>query len=104
MKKLLFLSLLLVLVLGPVACGRTEIPGNYNAAPDEGSYSSVQATPPATPMPTRTSVFSPGSPSGGSASYDGAPAPERMVILSAYMSLVVDDVSASVSQISSLAG
>ena len=108
MKKLLFLSLLLVLVLGTVACGRSEIiPPQYNdeeggktvGSSDSGLY---------TPMPTTTIRVTPTAtpvtnPLQGGSAYDGVSASERMVIRSAYLSLVVDNVSASVTQISSLA-
>jgi hypothetical protein len=120
MKKLMLFSLLLVLVLGTIACGRSEIPPSPNN-PDElvhqygldnpgfvGSSSSgsglavpMPTTTPGIIIPTPTVIIPPFS--GGSGSYNAVPVPDRMVIRSAYLSLVVDDVSASLTQINSLA-
>ena len=96
MKKLVFLSLLLVLVLGTVACGRSEIPSSIKTGNSGSEQVIPTTTPTSMPRPTITVP-------GGSVSYDDVSASDRMVIRSAYLSLVVDNVSASVTQISSLA-
>jgi len=105
MKKLVFFSLLLLLVLGTISCGQSAIPPQYAEGDDKSVGTSgfgiaiPTATPTAMPRPT---IIIPHV-SGGSGSYDGISAPDRMVIRSAYLSLVVDDVSASMTRISSLA-
>jgi len=109
MKKLVFLSLLILLVLGTVACGASVVSPRGNLEGDGKSVGSPGSGI-TTPLPTVTAIPRP-SPTAtvppslsGGAAYDGAYTAERMVILSAYLSLVVDDVSASITQISTLAG
>jgi CheY-like chemotaxis protein len=106
MKKLVLGLLIVVLLLGTVACGQAEKP------PASGSGVQVPRTtaaPTAYPIPTTTiklptptAVFSP--PSGGYVFNGDVSIPaERMVISSAYLTLVVDDVPASIARISALA-
>ncbi len=108
MKKWIFGLLIVVLLLGTVACGKAEVAtpspysgGDYTVLESKGFGSGVKIpTPTAIPPPAPITVAS----SGEETYYFDVSVPtERMVIRSAYLSLVVDDVSDSVVQISTLA-
>jgi hypothetical protein len=129
MKKMFLGLLVLVILISAVACGKeatmttSVYSGSSAPAPEELRHemgldkslpgqifdeitgkSSTRATvitiPPAT---TTTKAYS--TPAGGSETYnfDASMPVERMIIRNAYMALVVDDVSAAIAQISSLA-
>ncbi len=116
MKKVILGLLLLVLLAGAVACGQQEemvyFSGEDGAVPESGSgfVGSPGKAPVATPRPSPTPAptirvtMPPPVVIGGDAVYGGLLTPaERMVIKSAYLALVVEDVSASIAQISNLA-
>jgi hypothetical protein len=123
MKRLVFALLMVVLLLGTIACGSSDKATTYptttvKGAPqqeaiqhqyglDSSSGSGVR-TP--TPIPTPTIMVGQPPPltlavppSPGSVYYGEVSVPsDRMVINSAYLALVVDDVSASLAQITNL--
>jgi hypothetical protein len=102
MKKWLLGLMMVILLSGMVACASPGEPPSYLGNNNEGSYSSGVKVPmpTTTPAPTVTIAL----PSRAESDYYGASVPaERMVIYSAYMSLVVEDVSASIARIGSLA-
>ena len=113
MKKLLFglLALMIIsLLIGSIACGGSEA-GNYTVT--SGIDDGVVITQP--PVPTITStrpVVTPATTtppkvitqeSTGGTYYDIAVSTDRMVIRTAYLVLVVDDVSDTMQQINTLA-
>ena len=102
MKKLLFVLLVVVLLIGAVACGQAE---QSNLVKPTTTYtgetprdSSGSAPPVIVPtVPSATSK-------GGESYYpDQSTSTDRMIIRTAYLTLVVDDVSASLTQINNLA-
>jgi predicted small lipoprotein YifL len=111
MKKAILGLLLLVLLAGAVACGQ---PQQVYFGPSEGNAPQAESksvssgsglrvpvpSPTATPTPAPAILVTVPPP----VVYDGASAPaERMVIKSAYLVLVVEDVAASMAQIENLA-
>src|SRR4030042_638878 len=104
MKKALLGVLLLVLLAGVIACGQ---PGDplllYNSDPDSavpesrsyGSVSSGSGIRVPAPTPTLPPTIRVTIPPAPDASYYGEVPQERMVIKTAYLALVVEDVSAS---------
>jgi PKD repeat protein len=114
MKKLLFGLLAIVLLIGTVACSKSEEATWTPAATTTTAYvsSGVKAPAPVvTPAPTVMVTAAPGvqdmtKPSStGGETYNAAPSvsTDRMVIRSAYMALVVDDISVTIAKITSLA-
>ncbi len=109
MKKLVLGLLLLVLLLAAVACGKavsTPSPPYYNEVP--GSAGSGVKTPvpspTATPRTTNPPQFTLSVPHAtGDVYFGDVSIPGRMVIRSAYLALVVDDVSDSLARIGDLA-
>jgi len=118
MKKVVLFLLVLVLVVGAVACGQapeTYYSGEEGVQPESASNYGVGSPPGVkvpmptpTPAPTFTVAMPPPVaitvPGEGGSVYFGPSVPaERMVIKTAYMALVVEDVSASLARISNLA-
>jgi hypothetical protein len=101
MKKWLLGLMMVILLSGMVACASPGEPPSYLGNNDEVSYGSGVKVPMPTTTPAPT-TYSPRS-DGTSGSFGESVPAERMVIYSAYMSLVVEDVSASIAQIGSLA-
>jgi hypothetical protein len=102
MKRLIFVLLVTLLLLGTVACAKSGDPLMYMKG-SENDEVSLAAPAPMINIP-RTSPTPTVTPAG-SAAWDGSqsvPA-DRMVIKSAYLALVVEDVSASMIQITNLA-
>ena len=123
MKRLLFASLMVLLLLGTVACARPKEPvqlysndseivmtqpameksggifGRSSGSPAPIVIPSPTATPSAYPPPAITVA----SPDEETYYFDMSVPAERMVIKSAYLALVVEDVSASLVQITNLA-
>jgi hypothetical protein len=107
MKKWLLGLFIVILLLGSVACASPGEPPSYLGNIEEGvsSYSGVKiptltTTAIAIPKPTITVAL----PQPEDNEYFDVSVPaERMVIYSAYMSLVVEDISATIAQIDSLA-
>ncbi len=114
MKKISFVLLVLLvasLVSGAVACASAET-GPYEAIPEmpDGVVMTqprptIIGIPPTTTMATvaPTTTTSPGK-GGETYSTSYATTTDRMVIRNAYLTLVVDDVSAALQQINTLAG
>ena len=122
MKKVFLALLILVLLSGAIACGQ---PPDYLGSalddgavpqPESGRSFSVGSSGGKGPIPTTTPMPAPsiritippstvtGTPPVDDSVYFGSAVPsERMVIKSAYMALVVEDVSASLVQIGNLA-
>ena len=115
MKKVLFGLLVVILLLGAVGCGQskevayTVAPNTYatrtqlampGTAEGKGTFGDAGAPSPIIVPPTTTTPPING---GGSYNYDSSIPVERMVIRSAYMTLVVEDVSGSMVQITNLA-
>jgi hypothetical protein len=108
MKKWLLVLFIAILLLGSVACASPGEPpshiGNIEEGVSSGSGVKVATSTPAPvvlPQPTIT-VNLPRSEDNEYYGDTSVPA-ERMVIYSAYMTLVVEDVSATIAQIDSLA-
>jgi len=119
MKKILFglLALMIIsLLIGSIACGGSSEAGPYEgtsgvhdgvimpqttpaATTTHAPVPTIVMTPPATTTPPK--VISPES--NGGVYYDIAATTDRMVIRSAYLTIVVDDVSTSLQQINNLA-
>jgi hypothetical protein len=106
MKKWLLGLIVVVLMAGMVACASPGEPpshiGNIEEGVSLGTGVKVPTpTPTAYPVPT---IVIPRPSEGDSGYYSDVSVPaERMVIYSAYLSLVVEDVSASIAQIGNLA-
>ncbi len=108
MKKFLFLLLILLvasMVIGAVACGGGE-EGPYSGSTQESRdgifLTQVPTyTTPATATATPPITISPGK--DGAINFFHAATTDRMVIYTAYLTLVVDDVSAAMQQINTLA-
>lgn len=103
MKKLLFGLMVVLLLVGAVACGG-------GAATNEGYYDSrdggnsqlmipTVTVPHSTPVPVTSA---PGGEKDGT-NYNPAAITDRMIIYNAYLTIVVDDVSAAIDQITDLA-
>ncbi len=106
MKNGMLGLLIIVLLLGMAACGAPEKPpasGSGVQVPRTTAVPTAYPSPTTTiKLPTPTIVFGP--PSGGSGFNGDVSIPaERMVISSAYLALVVDNVTTSIVQISNLA-
>ncbi|OGO00954.1 MAG: hypothetical protein A2Y58_02295 [Chloroflexi bacterium RBG_13_51_52] len=118
MKKLLFGFLIVLLVIGTVACASGQEQGPYTRT--SGANDGITMTVPTVtqapvptiiisqPPPTTTAVLMPPvaiSPEKGGVGYDisYATSVDRMVIRTAYLTIVVDDVSAALQQINTLA-
>jgi hypothetical protein len=114
-KKILLGLLILIMLTGTVvACARNESPAKVTL-PD-ATYAHNEAaiswdgaiTPPATiTLPIPTVIMSGDSSKGGDYAYSSAQttsSSDRMVIMNGYLTLVVDDVSIAMSQITALAG
>ena len=109
MKKLIFGFLVILLLVGTVACTReNDGTSQYSMGLNDGGIVMTQA-PPATyttvPAPTII-IPNKGGASYGETAYDSSSTStiDRMVIRTAYLMLVVDDVSAALQQIDTLAG
>ena len=104
MKRLVFGFLIVLLLLGTVACGKTGDP-LLLMQNDETGKGPQSAPAPVIRVPTPTQTPPKTISSAGSAAYDssGSVPAERMVIRSAYLALIVEDVSASMIQITNLA-
>ncbi len=107
-KKVLFglLALMIIsLLIGSIACGGGEA-GPYEDKIDTGDrliapQTTVPTTTAATPYATPPKVIS--QESTGGTHYDVAETTDRMVIRTAYLTIVVDDVSDALQQINTLA-
>jgi hypothetical protein len=106
MKKWLLGLFVVVLLLSMVACGASEKPvqeSTNSGLKTPMPYTTPAAYPTTVVLPTPTITVA--RPSEGDSGYYGdvSVPSERMVIRSAYLSLVVEDVSASIVQIGNLA-
>ena len=114
MKKVIFSLLVVLLLIGITACSSGEEKGPFEVT--SGLNGGIVMTQPPAPtitvpgvtVPPATTVIIPGKEGGGYTDYyanDGSSPTtvDRMVIRTAYLTLVVDDVSAAMQQINSLA-
>jgi len=110
-KKLIFGVLVVILLLGTMGCAQEEVstvswgsgesPEVYSGGRGDEKYAAPQMTSTVAPATTTTIVVS--KEETAAYDHDGAAVIERMVIKSASMALVVEDVTATLQQITGLA-